>query len=147
MASTKANCSPHILKNQLVIFFGLRALSGASPFRAVIMSSFFIYVFVVCGFGYIKPNILLKSTFTSNGKKCFTKMVAFFLLLWCRVSSPGLLIRGNCNKAFGFPSVIYTHFVILHIPLGLFVSFSTVCLYSLLVFCWIACFFLLCAAL
>ena len=90
LASIGASCSPHILKNLLMIFFGLKALLGASPFRAVIMSSFSTSVFMVCGFGYIKPNISLKSASINSGKKYFAKMVAFSLLLWCRVFFPGL---------------------------------------------------------
>jgi len=126
-----------------VIFFGPRALLGASPFKAVIMSSFFTFIFIVCGSRYIKPGISLRSASIGSGKKCFVRIVAFFLLLWYRVSSFGLLIGGNYSRAFGFLSTVHAYFAILYTPLELFISFSIVCLYSLLVPYRIALFFLL----
>ena len=47
LASIRASCSPHVLKNQLIIFFKPRALLKASPFKATIIFSFLTSSFTV----------------------------------------------------------------------------------------------------
>ena len=130
-----------------MIFFRPRALSGASPFKAIIISSSLTTSFTVCGSRYITPSILLRSASTGSRKNCSIRIVAFSLLLWCRVSSPSLLIGGNYSRAFGFPSAVRAYFAILYIPLGLFVNFLIVLLYNLLASYWITLFFLFYATL
>src|SRR6266571_4824155 len=99
-----------------MIFFGPKALLKISPFKTAIISSFFTFFFIIYNSKYIKPNILLKSASIGSKKNYFIKIIAFFLLLWCRVSSLSLLIKGNYGKAFGFPSIIYAYFIILYTP-------------------------------
>jgi len=81
LANIGVSYSPHVLKNQLIIFFRPRALLKISPFKAAIISSSSTSFFIVRGFKYIKSNMLLRSAFIGSGKKYSIKIAAFSSLL------------------------------------------------------------------